>query len=147
MSISAFELSDIVCRFFKTLLAAIFPVYMLSQREIISSKNTSKSGCSTFHSWFLHILKTLLAAILGFTCRPFSVFRDYKTLPEAVFGVKKTLFEAAPFRLKLHISMKSIPFLALYKACIYIWLKMLLKPSIRVGMTHIICFDKQYVEK
>jgi len=60
------------------------------------------------------------------------VFRDYKTLPEAIFGVKKTLFEAAPFRLKIHISMKSIPFLALHKACI--WRKSLLKPSIRVSI-------------
>jgi len=76
--------------------------------------------------------ETLLTAIDGFTCRLFRVFRDYKTLPEAIFGVKKTLFEAAPFRLKIHISMKSIPFLALHKACI--WRKSLLKPSIRVSI-------------
>ena len=121
--------------FFKTLLAAIFPVYMLSSWEIICWKYASKSGCSNsfnIHSWFLHILKTLLAAIGGFTCRLCRVFRDYKTLPEAVFGVKKTLFEATPFWLKIHISMKSISFLALFKACI--WRKTLLKPSIRVSI-------------
>jgi len=67
------------------------------------------------------------------------VFRDYKTLPEAIFGVKKTLFEAAPFRLKIHISMKSVPFLALYKA--YITVENGFPESVRF---HIVPLPNQY---
>ena len=55
-------------------------------------KNASKSDCSTsfiIHSCFLHVLKTLLAAIVGFTFLFFSVFRDCETLLEVFFEVKK----------------------------------------------------------